>query len=266
MVVMFIRNGGRSWFLFEQQSDNGGAGGGGAPPVALTAAEIANIANQAVTAQLKRELPKAFETLLPTFTKAIDDKFAALKPTEPSGEKPAGTPQQTPEFAALQRQLAEMKTTLESSEKARIEVERRAREDAAFGELKTALGGHIKPEFIDPIAKSLYYADKRVEFDETGKPLFRAMVPQYTGGPLQETLLPLRDGVEAFAKSKEADAYRPAPTPKTPNSPPPRLPRTPGALPGNQPGKIPTASDDPTWASRMAAELEAQGVPTGSFD
>lgn len=264
---MFIRNIGRSWFLFEQQGDTGGAGGGGAPPVVLTAEDVARIANQAVTAQLKRELPKAVETILPTFTKALDDKLAAFKPTEPAGDKPpVGNPQQTPEFAALQRQLADMQATLEGERNARVKVEQKAREDAAFGELKTALSGHIKPEFVDPIAKSLYFADKRVEFDETGKPLFKAMVPQYTGGPLQETLLPLLDGVKAYVESKEAEAYRPAPVPKTPNSPPPRVPSRNPSTPQTGTAKIPSLTEDPTWATRMAAELEAQGVPTGSFE
>ena len=250
--------------LLNEQGDTGGAGGGGG--AALTADDVARIANQAVTAQLKRELPKAFEGFLPSFTKAIDDKFAAFKPAEPASDKGGKATEQTPEFAALQRQLAEMKSTLEGEQKARADVERKSREDAAFGELKLALGGHIKPEFIDPIAKSLYYADKRVEFDDSGKPLFRAMVPQYTGGPLQEMLLPLKDGIEAYAKSKEAEAYRPAPTAKTPNAPPPRIPSSGGTQMQNNGGKVPTVNEDPTWASRMAAELTAQGVPTGSLD
>lgn len=263
---MSILRGAQTRILLNEQGDNGGAGGGGAPPAALTADDVARIANQAVTAQLKRELPKAFEGLLPTFAKAIDDKLAAFKPADPPADKSGKPADQSPEFAALQRQLAEMKTTLESEQKARAEVERKSREDVAFSKLKTELGAHIKPEFIDPIAKSLYFADKRVEFDEAGNPLFRAMVPQYTGGPLQETLLPLKDGVEAYAKSKEAEAYRPAPTPTRPISPPPRIPHSPAGATLSNGGKIPTANEDPTWASRMATELQAQGVPTGSLE
>jgi hypothetical protein len=252
----------RNQRLFEEQGDNGGTGGGGA--AALTAEDVARIANQAVTAQLKRELPKAFEGFLPSFTKAIDDKLASFKPTEqPADEKNKGA---SPELSALQRQIAELTEANRLSNERALSVEKKAREDTAFSELKAALGGHIKPEFIDPIAKSLYYADKRVEFSEDGKPLFRAMVPQYTGGPLQEMLLPLKDGIEAYAKSKEAEAYRPAPTAKTPNAPPPRIPSSGGTQMQNNGGKVPTVNEDPTWASRMAAELTAQGVPTGSLD
>ena len=98
----------RNQRLFEEQGDNGGTGGGGA--AALTAEDVARIANQAVTAQLKRELPKAFEGFLPSFTKAIDDKLASFKPTEqPADEKNKGA---SPELSALQRQTAVTKLTI----------------------------------------------------------------------------------------------------------------------------------------------------------
>lgn len=256
--------------IFEQQGDNGGAGGGdngggagsGAP---LTADDVARIANQAVTAQLKRELPKAFDGFLPTLTKTLDERLASFKPADPPA---GGAPrdQQTPELAAMQRKLDELTAANKAAEERAFAVERKAREDGAFSELRTALGKHIKPEFVDPIAKSLYYADKRVEFGEDGKPLFKAMVPAYQGGPLQETLLPLIDGVEAFAKSKEAEAYRPPPTTRQPNSPPPRIPTQSSASRTGGDSKIPSTLEDPGWASRMAAELAANGVPNGSFE
>jgi hypothetical protein len=235
--------------LLEEQGADGTNNGGGAAAMP-SAEELSKMVNQAVTSQLGRMLPKALEGVTSAIGKTLDQQT---------------TNQPSPELVALQRQIAELTAANKASEDRARAVEQRSREDAAFGELRTALGTHLKPEFIDPIAKSLYYADKRVEFGEDGRPLFRALVPQYTGGPLQETLLPLRDGVEAFAKSKEAEAFRPPPSPKTPQAAPPRLPSSGNSGAPAFGNKIPTAAEDPGWATRMEAELVAQGVPNGSL-
>lgn len=250
--------------LYDEQGENGGAGGGGAT-APLTAEDIAKLVNQAVTSQLSRALPKALEGTLSTFTKSLDEKFAAMKPAEPVTPDDKGKGP-NPELTAMQRKIDELLAANKASEERAQAVERKSREDAAFGELRAELGKHIKPEFVDPIAKSLYYADKRVEFGEDGKPLFRALVPQYQGGPLQETTLPLRDGVEAFAKSKEAEAYRPPPTVKNPQAPLPRIQQGGGSQLPSGGNKIPTTTEDPGWAARMTAELAAQGVPTGALE
>jgi hypothetical protein len=249
--------------LLEEQGADGTNNGGGAAAMP-SAEELSKMVNQAVTSQLGRMLPKALEGVTSAIGKTLDERLAAAKPvvTETTQQT---TNQPSPELVALQRQIAELTAANKASEDRARAVEQRSREDAAFGELRTALGTHLKPEFIDPIAKSLYYADKRVEFGEDGRPLFRALVPQYTGGPLQETLLPLRDGVEAFAKSKEAEAFRPPPSPKTPQAAPPRLPSSVNSGAPAFGNKIPTAAEDPGWATRMEAELVAQGVPNGSL-
>lgn len=256
---------GSSRKLFEEQGEHGGAGGNTASPSPINAEDVAKIVNQAVTSQLSRMLPKAIEGVLPTLTKTVSEQVAATaKIPEPAQKTDENKP--SPELLALQRQIADLQAANKASEERAQVVERKAREDAAYGELRTELARHVKPEFVDIVAKSLYYADKRVEFDDTGKPLFKAMIPSYQGGPLQETLLPLRDGVEAFAKSKEADIYRPAPTTKTPNSPPPRIPTSVSNATSVAGGKIPTTLEDPGFASRLAAELSAQGIPTGAIE
>lgn len=261
---MFLKLG-RSQKLFEEQGEHGGAGGNTASLSSINAEDVAKIVNQAVTSQLSRMLPKAIEGVLPTLTKTVSEQVAATaKPPEPVQKPDESRP--SPELLALQRQIADLQTANKASEERAQLVERKAREDAAYGELRTELARHIKTDFVDIVAKSLYYADKRVEFDDAGKPLFKAMIPSYQGGPMQETLLPLRDGVEAFARSKEADVYRPAPTTKTPHSPPPRIPTSASNATPVAGGKIPTTLEDPGFASRLAAELSAQGIPTGAIE
>lgn len=257
---MFVQLG-RSQRLFEEQGDTGGTGNGGAT---AQPEDIARLVNQAVTSQLTRALPKALEGVMANVAKSLDEKLAAFKPSTPVDPQPGqGQPKESPEYVALQRKLDELMAANKAAEDRAQAIERRAREDAAFGDLRGLLSKDIKPEFVDTVAKSLYYADKRVEFGEDGKPLFRTMIPAYQGGPLQETLLPLRDGVEAFVKSKEAEAYRPPPAPKQPQFQQ-RGPVSRQTSPLAQDGKIPSVMEDPGFAARLAKELEAGGVTSAA--
>lgn len=236
----------------------------GQTPASLTPKEIAEMVNAAIASHLKRDLGKLIADAVSPISAAV--KALETKQTEPTKIDDASKP--SPEFLALQRQLEELKTANSAAEARAVATERKAREDRAFGELRTQLGKHVKPEHVELLSKALYYGDKRVEFDDEGRVLFRAQVPQYAGGPIQDQLLPLADGVEAFAKSKEAEIYRPAPTPKQPMGSIPRIGAPPTTnLPGaNGNGQIPSVQTDPAWSTRLAAELAAAGVPTGSVD
>lgn len=250
-----------------------GAGGAGTgqptdgaqgQPAPLTSEDVSKMVNAAIATHLKRDLGKLIADAVTPISQAVKD----LQTRTEQQPKIDDAPKMSPEFLALQRQLEEMKTANKAAEERAAATERKAKEERAFGELRSQLGRHVKPEHVDLLAKALYYGDKRVEFDDEGRALFRAQVPQYAGGPLQDQLLPLADGVEAFAKSKEAEIYRPAPTPKQPTGSIPRIGAMPTAnLPGGSGGKqIPSALEDPGWATRLAAELAASGVPTGSLE
>lgn len=243
------------------QADQQGQGQAAPTP---TPEDIAKMVNAAIATHLKRDLGKLIADAVGPIAKQVQE----LQTRQPEAPKADDSLKPSPEFLALQRQLEELKTANKAAEERAAATERKAREDRAFSELRTQLSKHVKPEHVELLSKALYYGDKRVEFDDEGRVLFRAQVPQYAGGPLQDQLLPLADGVEAFAKSKDAEIYRPAPTPKPPSGSIPRIGAPPTTnLPGaNGNGQIPSVQADPGWSTRLAAELAAAGVPTGSID
>jgi hypothetical protein len=255
---------GRSTKLFDVTGEGGPGGGTGDQPQPLSAEDVAKMVNAAIATHMKRDLGKLIADAIGPVATAVKE----LQTKQPEAPKVNDDPgKASPELVALQRQLEELRTANKAAEERAAATERKAREERAYGELVGLLNKNsIKPEFVDVLAKSLYYGEKRVEFDEDGRILFRTQAPQYTGGPLQDQLFPLADGVEAFAKSKDAEAYRAAPVQRPPTKPIPRIQGSgSGALPVSD-GKIPSTLEDPGWANRVAAELAASGVPTGSIE
>lgn len=220
------------------EAEGEGSGGGGEAAKALTEEDVGRIVNSAVTAHLKRELPKAIGGAL---TPALE---AALKPIQehlakvPQGEQPEAG-KQSPELAALKRQLEEQTKIIEVERSARLDAEKRQRLDHA----KSAVLGHIdasvKPELKEFLSDYLF---NRVEFDESGSPLIRV------GG--SDDALPLKDGIASFLKTKEASAFLPAPTAK------PGVAKAPGArqISGLPTYDKPAASDEER--ARRAYERE----------
>ncbi len=175
--------------------------------------EIANLVNSAVTAQLKRALPKALDGIMPVVQEAISKQFEELKAKpqdEPKDKQDPAKP--PPEILAMQRQLEEMKTKVQEAENRREAAERKQRDDRAFAELRNHLAkGGVRPELLDDFAKVLFHADKRVEFDADGSPLIRVRVPVGKGLPEEEQVFPLEAGVSQLLKSKGAAPYMPPP-------------------------------------------------------
>ena len=179
-------------------------------PKYVTSDELGQMVNAAVTAQLKRGLSKVTDD----FKKELATQLAALKPSKEEHEETKKSSKQDPELAALQRSLAETQAAMKASEERAVAAEKQRREDKAFADLRTHLSTQLKPEMVDIAAEHLFYARKRVEFDENGNPLFKAKRSPGGGLPEEDILLPLAEGVNAFVKSKEAAPFLPAPGPQ----------------------------------------------------
>lgn len=199
----------RGFLLNEAGAGEGGGAAGGEPPKPPTAAEIAQIANSAVTAQLKRSLGPAIADAL----KAIDFK-EILSPLLPKVDEPrpgeGGEPKPDPRFSALEGKFAELTSKYEASEKARIAAETKSRDDSAFSALKDALKDHVRPEMLDVAARDLFLAQRRVTFDESGRPLLTVRKASFQGGEEQDVQLTLQDGAAHWVKT-EGKAFAPPP-------------------------------------------------------
>jgi hypothetical protein len=186
-----------------------------ASPAAIKPEDLSNIVNKAVTGQLKRALGKEVGEAV---AKAIAEmKAQMVQEPAPQSQPSSKKDKQDPEVAALQRQIEELNASYKRSEQARLETEKRAREDRAYADLRSMLQKEVKPEFVDVLTRDLMRGQGRVTFDEDGNPLFKIKRSPYQGMPEEEEELPLEAGVQAYLKSKEAEPFLPSPgTSKTP--------------------------------------------------
>lgn len=194
------------------------------PPKALTNEDVANIANSAITAQLKRFMEKTLPGLFEAQLKPLTEKLAAPPPSpdgEGSGSGKKG--KQDPEMLAMAQKVADMEKALQAERDRVVAAERKSRDDKAYADLRAALQDKIRPEFVDIVAENLFHVKKVVDFDDSGNPLFKTKrAPLYAGAEAEETLLPLRDGVSEFLKSEAAKPYLPPPSPGASSTPLPK--------------------------------------------
>lgn len=182
-----------------------------AEPKYVTAEEIGNIVNSAVTNQLKRSLGSAIDAALaPTLA-----KLAAQPATPPAGEtdEPTtkGKGKQSPELADMARKVEQMEKALATEKERVASAEKKSREDAAYATLRSTLEGKVRPELLDMVAKHLFVVEGRVEVDDAGNPLFKSTKVPYTGADPEDVRLPLASGIEDFLKSDAAKPFLPAP-------------------------------------------------------
>lgn len=179
-------------------------------PKYVTAEEVAQMVTGAVHANLKKALPKAFEDLKlnELVQKAVKD---AVPPPAPAPE-PTSDPKPDPRLAALEQKYADLDKQYQAEKKARTEAEQKAREDKAFQDLRSALTPHVRPEGLDAAAKLLFYADKRVTFDDDGRPVMTVRKAPYQGGDEEDVQMPLADGVALWVK-KDGALFAPPPEP-----------------------------------------------------
>lgn len=212
--------------------------------------KIAGIVNAAVTSHLKRSLDKAIGAALETALKPIQDKIAQQHAPQNDGEGEGKTKkkgQEDPATEALRREVEALKQQAKDSADRAAAVEKKAREDRAYAELVQSLDGKVRPEFKEVAAKMLFHADKRVEFDDDGNPLFKTSKAPYAGTDPEDIHLPLRAGVDDWLKSDGAKPFLPAPS--TGSGAPP-LPKKSAFTPTNN--KKPTTDAEKIAAARAA--------------
>ncbi len=221
------------------------------PPKYVTAEEIGNIVNSAVTSHLKRSLGSAIETAI----KPLADKFAALQAPPPSNDEDGVPPKkgkQTPEMLAMAKQIEDLTKTIVTEREGRAAAEKKQREDRAYAELRSSLEGKVRPELLDMVAKNLFFVEGRVIVEETGNVLFKSQKVPYTGAEAEEVQLPLKSGIDDFLKSDTAKPFLPAPNSGAGGSPLPK--RGPSPNPGGTDFSKPATSD--ADKARRAAERE----------
>jgi hypothetical protein len=201
------------------------------PPGAFTEAQIAAlteligkttapIINAAVTSHMKRQPNPADEfkklltkdSLAPLLTELME-----ASGTKPTVETPGGTqpPKADPKIAALEAQLADMKSAMARSAQETKAAQEAARDEKALASLKSELAPHVRPEGLDMAADLLFKARKRVTFDEQGTPLMSVKRAPYAGAAEEDIPMPLTDGVQHWLKSEEAKIFIPAPAANT---------------------------------------------------
>jgi len=232
-----------------------------------SALDVNAIVNSAVTAQLKRALsPQNFAKLiapvLEAAVKPLGEQIAELKAAPApaaTGTPPSDANKPNPELTAVKQQLQEMKDQLAKERDRAAAAETRARDDATFGALKSQLAAaKVRPEMVESLAKVLFHADRRVEFDENGKPLMRVRVSPGKGLAEEDQLLTLEDGVKAFVKSKEAEPWLPAPG--GPPTAPGQQRRSPG-VGGHPPTHQGPPANEAEANARTMEQLAALNLP-----
>ena len=168
-------------------------------------------ANAAAKSHIARFSEKVLPGVIAAAMKPLLDEIQALK-SKPAAdsEDSKGKGKTSPEMAAVQAQLEDMKTRFAAEQSARTAAENKSRDAAARSALKDALAPHVRPELLGILTDNLIVMKQVVEFDEDGTPLFKSKKPDMYGD-LEDVRLPLKDGVSQYLKSEEAKAFLPSP-------------------------------------------------------
>lgn len=215
-----LKNYGSAVLRFPAEGGDGGAGAGAAAEKPMTRAEIVELigstANSAVTSQLKRSLGPGIAEAVKSihWSEVLAPEIAKLKPPEPE-PKPGDQQQQhkpDPKLAALEGQFADLNKKYLAAEQARLAAEQKSRDESALHSLASALeAAGIKPGSKDFVAKSLFFAEKKVTFDENGNALFTVRRAPFAGGAEEDVQLPLADGVKHWLGTPVGKEFMPAP-------------------------------------------------------
>lgn len=212
--------------LLDKASDPGDGGSGGGEKPSLTddmrkeigamisgafKSEGKRLITSAVTEGLKSALSKeALQPLFSQFIEELPDDEDGADNDDPGKRQPSAKPD--PKVAALEAKLADLlKKQAEDAETLK-KTQTEAREKDAMAALKSALAPHVKPEALDMAAALLFTAQKRVQLDDNGNPLFTVRKPPYAGASDEDVQMPLADGVQHWLKSQEGKFFVPAPS------------------------------------------------------
>lgn len=244
----------------EPGAQPGQGGADGAQPEYVTADQIGNIVNAAVSSHLKRSLAKEIAGALEQQLAPIKQRLAEAPPppADDAAAGKGGSKAPTPEMQAMQKQLADMQAAMKAAQDEAASEKKKAREEKAYSALKSELTGKVRPEALDAAADLIFHARKRIAVDDDGNVLFNVRSSLGKGLPEEDRQFPLADGVREFLKTQEAALFVPSPSggngaQKRPTQ---QQPRAPGAAPRYD---TPAKSQD-EMARRALEALAAKGL------
>lgn len=225
---------------------------GAEAPQYVTADQIAQIVNSAVTSQLGRALKTQLSGAIEAALKPIREQ-AATAPKEPDAEAPSA--KTNPEIAALQKKVKELTEGFALKEQEVIAERTQARQDKAFSALVQSLSGQVRPGTENTVA-TLLQARKQFIVAENGEPLLRVRTALFKGQAEEDHELPLKDGLAHYLKTKDAELFLPPPTGGAGGQQ-----RASGANPGarQQPTYTTPATSNEEKARRTVEQLRALG-------
>lgn len=262
---MFLRN-----LFVVRSAAEGGGDGGGEGPKALTEEDVGKVlgpmVNGAVMNHLKKALPAALAEALGglNLDGKIGEAIAKLAPPPPQDE-PKG---KAPKDDVLQRQIADLASKLEASERARADAERaradadaQRRHDAAVTEFRNAIAPKLRPELLGVAVSHWATVEGRLKVGDDGVATLRVKRAPYKGAPEEEADLPLAEAIPALLSSEAAKPFLPAPSTPAPKTQT-RAPFAGAPSPAGQPVGL----DDAAKAAAVIEALARSGVdPSDAF-
>ena len=162
----------------------------------VTQQDLSRMVNQAITSHLKR---LDFDSKI---TSAIEQSLSSLKENTSKKDSTSVPGSDNSEVAALKKQLEALQTQIKEKDAKAAAQLKASREKDAFSQLRTMLGGKVRPEAVDSVAKLLFHADKKIKVGDEGE-------MSWLNGDEE---ISIEDGIKQYLKTKEASMYLPAPT------------------------------------------------------
>jgi hypothetical protein len=176
--------------------------------------------HSAVATHLKEALPKALEglkatmaeALAPSIGEAIKAQFAehtkANPPADPKDKNKDAPPD--PEFLALQKRFDDSEKLRVANEKRAEASEKQRRDDAAIAAVRAGFGSKVRPELLETLTTA-EWARGRFKFSDKGEVLMTVRRAPMAGLEEVDQDLPLKDGLDHWFRTKEAEPFLPAP-------------------------------------------------------
>lgn len=174
---------------------------------------IGKTVNAAITSHTKRQPSIADALKAMNWEETLSPVIAKLAPPPPPKVEhdPAAPPKPDPRLSALEAKYAELETKHAQERSGREKAEQKSRDDSAFRTLTSALDGQVIKGAADSAAKILFYADKRITFDDQGNLLMTVRKAPYAGAPEEDLQLPLADGLKHWLGTEQGKIFVPAP-------------------------------------------------------
>lgn len=242
-----------------KQGQPDGADDGADDKVTITSAELSQLVNSAVTAQLKRAFTKELAPAIQAAMAPLKQELDALKQKDGDAAQAQPNGKKNPEMLALEQRLEQMQAALQKAEDEKTAERKAAREDRAFSELVSSLTGKVRPGTETMVAK-LLKADGKLIVDEEAGAVLRVRGSRVKGMPEEDLDLPIVDGVAHYLKTKDAQIFLPSPSNGGAGSEG-RVSPTARRAPGEKPPTFdkPPATDEEA-AARTLAQFEAMGI------